>query len=229
MIGTFVNALAVILGSSIGLLCKGKISTQMTENITKALGLCVCVIGISGAMQGEIMLLVVSLGVGTLIGEMFDIDRALNRFGNWIQGLFHKSGKDVNVAQGLVTATLLFCVGAMSIVGSIESGLTNNHEIIFTKSILDGISSIVLASTLGFGVLLSSLVILVYQGGIVLCSGLLQEIMVEELILQISATGSILILGLGLNMALNQRIKVANQLPALIICIFYYYIYCIFK
>lgn len=223
MIGTLVNAVSVLLGGGIGLLCKGKLSSKITDNLTKAIGLCVCVIGISGAIQGDVMLLVVSLALGTLVGEILDIDAALNRLGTWVQNRLTKDKKS-NIAQGFVAATLLFCIGAMSIVGSIESGLKNEHSILFTKSVIDGVSAMVLASTLGVGVLFSSATVLVYQGSITLFSGYLQNVLVNDLIVQISATGSVMILGIGLNMVLNANIKVANLLPGLLVAIAYYYI-----
>ncbi len=224
MLGTLVNAIAVILGGTVGLLCKGRLATRITDNLTKAVGLCVCIIGVSSAIQGDAMLLVVSLGLGTLLGEVVDIDRRLNQLAQWMEERFRKPGKDVNVAQGFVTATLLFCVGAMSIVGAIDGGLRGNHEILFTKSLLDGTAAIVLASTLGFGVLLSSLAVLGYQGGIALLSGYLQPFLTNELILQVSAAGGVMILGLGFNLALDRQIKVANQLPGLLVAAAYFFL-----
>lgn len=222
MIGTLINAVAVIIGGGLGLLFRRQLPARLTDSLIKAMGLCVFVIGISGAIKGDIMLLVVSLGLGTLIGEILDIDKALNRLGAWLQ---KKLGSgESKLAEGFVTTTLLFCVGAMAIVGSIESGLTGDHSIIFTKSVIDAVSAIVFASALGAGVLLSAIPVLLYQGSIVLFAGALQGVFSEALITQISATGSVMILALGLNMITGTKIKAANLLPGLLIAIAYYYL-----
>ncbi|MDR2712614.1 MAG: DUF554 domain-containing protein [Clostridiales bacterium] len=222
MIGTLANVVAVIIGGGLGLLFRRRLPARLTDSLIKAMGLCVFVIGISGAIKGDIMLLVVSLGLGTLIGEILDIDKALNRLGAWLQ---KKLGSgESKLAEGFVTTTLLFCVGAMAIVGSIESGLTGDHTIIFTKSVIDAVSSIVFASALGAGVLLSAIPVLLYQGSIVLFAGALQGVFSEALISQISATGCVMILAIGLNMITGAKIKVANLLPALLVAVAYYYL-----
>jgi len=229
MLGTVVNTLAVIVGSLLGLLLKGKFSEKTAQAMTKAIGLCVCIMGISGAMENipgakETILMVISLALGALVGECLKLDNGLARLGQALQNRVGKQGGS-NIAEGFVASTLLFCVGAMSIVGAIEGGLRDNHGILYTKAILDGISSIVLASTLGIGVLISSLAVLAYQGAIVLFSSVLQTVLVDELVALISAVGSVMILGLGLNMALNANIKVANLLPSLLIAVAGYYLF----
>lgn len=225
MTGTLVNAASVLIGGGIGLLFRGKIPPKMSEGIIKALGLCVCVIGVSGALAGDPMLLVASLALGTMTGELLNIDGGLNHFGRWLQKKLNRNEGNSTFAEGFVTATLLFCVGAMTIVGSIDSGLRNETSVIFTKSILDGVSAMMFASTLGYGVLFSAAVILVYQGSIEVFAGALQNILTTELITQISAAGSVMILGLGLNMALNIKIKVANLLPGLLFSVAYFYFF----
>ena len=220
-----INAAAVIAGGGIGLLAKGRISGRVSENISRALGLCVCIIGISGALKGDIMLLVASLALGSLTGEFLDIDGCLNRFGLFLQKKISRNGENSTFAEGFVTATLLFCVGAMAVIGSIDSGLKNDRSIILTKSMLDGVAAMVFASYFGYGVLFSAFAILLYQGSIEFFAGFLQNIITNDLITQISAAGSVMILGIGLNMTLNAKLRVANLLPGLIFAVGYYYIF----
>jgi len=217
----------VLAGGSTGLMLKGRVSDRFSKNITRAIGLCVCVIGVSSALDGNFMLLVVSLALGALLGELLNIDKRLNIFGNWMQNKFNRKDSDSDFSQGFVTSTLLFCVGAMSIVGSIESGLGNDRSIIYTKSILDSISAMVFASTFGVGVLFSAIVILLYQGSIELFASYLQNsaYITDELITQISAAGGVMVLAIGLNMAVKTNIKVANLLPGLAVSVGYYYLF----
>jgi uncharacterized membrane protein YqgA involved in biofilm formation len=224
MVGTLANAATVLVGGLVGLLFRGRLPEAAAKSLEKALGLCVCVIGISGALQGDAMLLVVSLALGTLAGEALGIDRGLNRLGETLQRALAKGGGS-GIAQGFVDATLLFCVGTMSIVGSFESGLRGDHSIILTKAVLDGVSAVVLTSTLGAGVLLSAAVILLYQGGLVLFAGALQGVLTPALVTQFSAAGGVMILGIGCNMALGARCRVANMLPGLLVAVGYYYLF----
>ena len=224
MIGAIINAAAILAGGVVGLLFKGKITKEISENITRAIGLCICIIGISGALEGDFMLLVISLSVGAFFGELLNIDERLNKLGIWLQNKSKRGAENSDFAKGFVTATLLFCIGAMAVIGSIESGMRNDRSIIITKSIIDAVSSIVLASSLGFGVLLSAVSVLIYQGSLEFFAGYLQDVLTNELITQISAAGSIMILGLGFNMALKAEIKVANLLPGLLVAIGYYYL-----
>jgi len=223
--GALINAAAVLLGGVIGLLLKGRIPGHFAENIIRVIGLCVCVIGVSGALKGDPLLLVVSLVLGALIGELLHIEDGLKKMGHWLQERLSRKEDDSTFAEGFVAATLLFCVGAMAVVGSIESGLGNDRSIIHTKSILDGITSVVLASTLGLGVLLSAAPILVYQGSIESFAGALQNVLMDTLITQISAVGGVMILGIGFNMVLNAKIKIANLLPGLLVAVGYYYLF----
>ena len=225
ILGTFINAAAVLLGGGIGLLLKGRIPGKFAENIARAIGLCVCVIGITGAIKGDMMLLVVSLALGALTGELLRIEDGLNQLGLWMQRALSRKEGNSTFAEGFVAATLLFCVGAMAILGSIESGLGHDRSIIYTKSILDGVSAMVLASSLGLGVLFSAGAILLYQGSIEIFAGSMQAILTEALVTQISATGGVMIFAIGLNMALNAKIKVANLLPGLLFAAGYFSIF----
>lgn len=220
LLGTTVNSIAIITGGILGLLLKGGIPEKVKENVMNGLALCVLLIGISGAIKVNNLLLVIfSIVAGSIIGELIDFDSLLQRFGDRIERQF--KGKGGRVSEGFVTSSLLFCVGAMAIVGSLESGLTNNHQTIFAKSMLDGISSIVFASSLGFGVLLSAVSVFIYQGTITLGATFLRTILIQSVILDMTAVGSLLIIGLSLNMLKITKIKVANLLPAVFIPILY--------
>ncbi|MCL2842645.1 MAG: DUF554 domain-containing protein [Oscillospiraceae bacterium] len=224
MIGAIINATAILAGGILGLLFRGKISKEISGNIIRIIGICVCIIGISGALEGDFMLLVISLTLGTFAGEFLNIDGRLNKFGIWTQSKLKRGDENADFAEGFVAATLLFCVGAMAIIGSIESGMRDDRSIILTKSILDGVSAMILASSFGFGVLLSAAAVLVYQGSIEFFAGYLQNVLTNEMITQISAVGGIMIVGIGLNMALKTEIKVANFLPGFAFATAYYLI-----
>lgn len=221
MLGTIVNALAVIGGCIIGLIVKGRLTEKISNTIMSGLALCVLYIGISGALKGEdTLLLIICIAVGALIGEIIDIDKRLNNLGDYIENKINskkndKKAEKISISEGFVTSSLLFCVGAMAVVGSLESGLQGNHTTLFAKSVLDGVSSIIFTSSLGIGVMLSSVAILVYQGSITLLAGCLSSVLTDSVISNMSAIGSLLIMGLGTNMLGASKIKVANLLPAI--------------
>ncbi|MCL2421359.1 MAG: DUF554 domain-containing protein [Defluviitaleaceae bacterium] len=216
---------AIIIGSGLGFLLKGRITEKMSHTIMKAMGLCVCIIGISGALGGDIMLMVVSLALGAFVGELLNIDGGLNRLGLWVQSKFGKDDGSSSFAQGFVTATLLFCVGAMAVVGSIDSGLRDDQSIIITKSIIDAVASMALASTFGLGVLFSGFMVFLYQGSIEFFAGYLQNVFTPGLIAQISAVGGVMILGVGANMVFDAKIKAANLLPGFLVAAGYYFLF----
>jgi len=221
LLGTIVNTGAIIVGAFIGLLFKGGIPESYNHTIMKAIGLAVVLIGLQNAFQTtNILLLIFSLAIGSLLGEMMKIEGGLENLGNWLESRFASSGS--NISSGFVTASLLFCVGAMAIVGSLESGLSGNHQTLFAKSVLDGIASIVLASTMGLGVLFSAASVFIYQGFITLTSTFLQQFLVEAAITEMSAVGGLLILAIGMNLLDLPRIKVGNMLPAIFLPLIYY-------
>lgn len=225
MLGVLINVAAVLFGGGFGLLLKGRIPARITDSLSGVLGLCVAVIGLTSALKGDMLLLVVSLALGTFIGEFLGIEAALDRLGRFAQRkLSGNDGAESTIAKGFVTATLLFCVGSMAVVGSLDSGLGNGNSILFTKSILDGVSAMALASALGAGVLLSAASVLVYQGAIVLAANFLSGVLTDGLVLQISAAGGVMMLGIGLNMALKLKpaLGVANMLPGLLFAAAYY-------
>ena len=219
MIGVFVNVATVLLGSAVGLLFRKGIPERVSSALMTAIGLCTLYIGIDGALEGSnTIVLILSMVIGTLIGTLLDIDDKINRVGKFIERKMKKEGEKTTIAEGFMTASLLFCVGAMTIVGSLNAGLTGDNTLIFTKSILDLISSCLLASTLGIGVMFAALFVLVVQGGLVLLAGLLQNVLTDQaLIAEITCAGSVMIIGLGLNILGITRLKVANYLPALLI------------
>lgn len=221
MLGTLVNTAAIIAGSLLGLLLKGGIPESYNKTIMKAVALAVVLIGVLNAIKTEQLLLVIfSMAIGSLLGEILKIEDALEKLGLLLEQRFAGSGGAV--AEGFVTSSLLFCVGAMAIVGSLESGLSGNHQTLFAKSVLDGISSIVLASSMGIGVLLSSVTVLIYQGAIALGASALQPYLGTAVIREMSAVGGLLILAIGFNMLDLPKIKVGNMLPAIFIPLLYY-------
>ncbi len=216
MLGTIVNCITVIIGSLVGVLCKKGISERFSNAIMQGLGLCVLYIGISGALEGQnVLVAILSMATGALIGEALDLDAKLEELGKRLEKTVGKKHGDGAIARGFVAASLLFCVGAMSIVGSIQGGLSGNHETIFAKSLIDGIAAIVLASTMGIGVIFSALFIFVYQGGIALCAGFIAPILTDAIIAEMTCVGSLLIAGLAFNMLGITKLKVMNFVPAI--------------
>ncbi len=220
MLGTIVNSLIIVIGAFIGLFLKGSINKKVSDTIMNGLALCVIYIGISGTLKGDnTIIMIISITLGGFIGEIIDIDKKLEILGQKIEKRFNKNGGKVSVAQGFVSATLLFCVGSMAIVGALESGLNGNHDTLYAKSILDGISSIIFASTLGIGVILSAIIVFVYQGSITLVASFLSMFLNEVVINNMTAVGSLLIVGLGLNILGVTKIKVSNLLPSIVIVV----------
>jgi len=220
MLGVLVNVAAVIIGGLLGLLLKKGIPEKVEKGVMAGVGLCCAVIGIQGALNGmDTLIVIISMVLGAIVGGLIDIDKGVNKLGQWVETKFRKGGSTVSVAEGFVSATLLFCVGAMTIVGSLNSGLRGDHTMLFTKSVLDFFSGMMMAVSLGIGVALSSVSILVIQGGIALLAGVLEPLLnsIPGSIEQISCVGSVMIIAIGLNLMGITKIKVANFLPGLII------------
>ena len=220
MISVFVNTAAILIGGLVGLLIKRGIPERFSKAIMTGIGLIILVIGVEGALQGgNPIILVIAIVLGVVTGTAIDIDKRLNTLGQLLEKRVSsgKGSSDTSIAQGFVTASLLFCVGAMAIVGSINSGLTGDHSIIFTKSVIDLISAAVLAVSLGVGVLFSAGAVLIYQGSLVLLSQLLRPLLYSpSLVAEINSAGSVIIIALGLNMLGLTKIKVADFLPVVI-------------
>lgn len=223
MLGTIVNSITVIVGCLVGLIVKGRLTEKISTTIMNGLALCTLYIGISGALNGgDTLIMIISVAIGALIGEIIDIDKWLNKLAYYLESKFkNKKESNISIAEGFITSSLLFCVGAMAIVGSLESGLRGNHDTLFTKSILDGISSIIFTSSLGIGVIFSAVTVFVYQGSITLGAGLLSGVLSTSVITNMSAVGGLLIIGLGLNMLGVTKIKIANLLPAIFLPIIF--------
>ena len=231
-LGTIVNVIAVVTGAVVGILIRSGLSEKIKNIIMHAVGLAVLIIGLSGALQGLftvagdgldrqfIMLMIASLMIGGITGELLQIETRLERIGEWFQSRFSQS--ESTFARGFVTAGLVYCVGAMAIVGALEDGLTGDATILFSKSILDGVSAVIFAATMGIGVALSALPVLVYQGGITLLAGVLRPFLTATVISQMSLVGGVLIFAIGLNILEVTRIKVGNLLPAVFVPLVYY-------
>ncbi|QCX34843.1 DUF554 domain-containing protein [Caloramator sp. E03] len=218
--GTIVNAIAIIIGSVIGIIIRRGLPNKIKDTLMNGLALCVLFIGISGVLKGNnTLLIIISIVIGGIVGELIDIDRILIKLGNRVEENF--KGKESKISEAFVTSTLLFCVGSMAIVGALESGLTGNHHTLYAKSMIDGIVSVIYSSTLGIGVAFSSAAVFLYQGLITLCASFLKGFLIESVISNMTAVGSLLIIGLGLNMLGVTKIKVANLLPAIFLPIIY--------
>lgn len=219
MLGTILNAAAIILGGALGVLFGQALAEKMKITLIQGLGLAVMLIGGSMAFQtNNVLVVICSLVIGGLIGEKIDIEQKLKNFGNWIEHKYTR-GEDGRFTKAFVSTSLIYCVGAMAIMGAIESGIRGNHSILMAKSVLDGISAIVFASSLGIGVLASAIPLFLYQGSITLAAGFLQEILTQPMITEMSATGGLLIVGIGLNILEIKEIRVGNLLPAIFVAI----------
>ena len=223
MLGTIVNCLTIIAGSLVGILFRNGIPEKYNQTIMQAIGLAVILIGMKSALGcNDLLIIIISLAIGSLIGELIGIEDYLERMGNYLQTKFSKTSS--SFSTGFVTASLMYCVGSMAIVGSLESGLTGNHATLFAKATLDGIVSIILSSSLGIGVLFSVVPVLLYQGSITLMAGLIKPLLIPAVISQMSSVGGLLILAIGLNMIREKKLRVGNMLPAIFIPLIYFLI-----
>lgn len=222
MYAIWINAAVILVGGLIGTALRGGIPARFQKVINQSLALCVLLIGIAGAMKTEnVMVVILSMVIGAFIGEAVRIEDRLNHLGDFAQ---RKLKGQTGFSEGFVSATLLFCVGAMAVVGSLEAGLNGNSATLLAKSALDGVSSIIFASTFGAGVILSAVPVLLYQGGIALLAGVIGQFLSAQVIAEMSAVGSVLIIGLSLNMlgATKEKIRVSNMLPAMLIPALYF-------
>ncbi|WP_088069706.1 DUF554 domain-containing protein [Gottfriedia luciferensis] len=232
LLGSIVNAIAIIIGSLLGLFIK-RIPERMKNLVTQSISLVIIVIGFTLAMKThQILIVVFSLALGAVVGEWLDIEKKLDKLGMFIESKFH-SKNEGSISKGFVTSTLLFCVGAMAILGALDSGLRNNHEILYTKSMMDGFLSIILTSTLGIGVIFSAVPVLIYQGFIAIFASFLPNLVTlhlqNEIIAEISGTGGILLIALGLNTLGVVKIKIGNMLPSILFALIFVCIIQFFK
>lgn len=226
MLGTLVNTLTVLLGSLIGLLVNKGIPQRISDQMMKGLGLCTIFIGLQGAFKGEnTLIMIISIVIGVVIGEGIDIDKRVTEWVNRMERKFVKkqTGKH-SLSEGLITSSLLFCVGSMTIVGCLNAGLLNDNTMLFTKSTLDFCSSIIFASTLGLGVMLAGGVVLIYQGGLTFLASLAAPFLTSTVINEMTCVGSLVIIATGLNLLGVTKIKLMNYIPAMflpiILCLF---------
>jgi hypothetical protein len=227
-LGTIVNAAAIVVGGIIGMLFKSKISERFQDIIMQVLGVSTMFIGASGALKGmfvitdsgldtqNTMLMIASLTIGALAGELVNIEDKMERLGEWLKEKARSSG-DNKFVEGFVTASLTVCIGAMAVVGAIEDGISGNHATLFTKAILDFVIIMVLAAAYGKGVVFSAIPVAVLQGTITLCARLIEPILTESSIANLSFIGSVLIFCVGVNLAFGKKFKVGNMLPAVIV------------
>lgn len=230
LLGTLVNGILIIIGTLIGR-CFQNIPDKVKETVMYAIGLAVLMIGLQmGLKSQQFLIVILSLVLGAVIGEFIDLDEKLNKVGKWLEVKL-KAKEGNYVAQGFVTATLIFVIGAMAVLGALDSGIRGDHNILYTKGIIDGFTSIVLASTLGIGVIFSAVPVVLYQGTIALFATQITKVVPQELldffIVEMTATGGIMIIAIGLNIMGVTKIRVANLLPAIFVvavlsAIFYY-------
>lgn len=233
-LGTLGNIALILIGSTIGMIIKGGLKKRFQDTIISALGLAVMFIGISGALEGllvvndgkiistNIMLMIASLAVGGFIGEAINVEAKLDSIGEWLKSkLKVNKEKDKGFVEGFVNSSLLFCVGAMAIIGSLRDGLSADPYLLLAKGVIDGVVAIFFASTLGIGVFFSVIPVGVYQGLITLTAGFVEPYLSERLISNLSFIGSILIFAIGINMIIGKKIKTGNLLPAILVPIVY--------
>ncbi|TCL73243.1 hypothetical protein EDC14_1005105 [Hydrogenispora ethanolica] len=216
--GTIINVIAILIGGAVGLLFREKFPERVTQTALQVMGLFTMLVGISMALQGkELILVLVSLAVGAMLGEWINIEARLEQLGAWIDARLPVA--EGSPAKGFIYASLVFCVGSMAIVGSITDGVKGDHSILVTKAMMDGIISIPFAAGMGVGVLGSALSILIYQGGLTLLAWQLQSLFTATMIRELTAVGGIIVMGIGVNILGLQKVRVGNFLPALLIII----------
>lgn len=216
--GVLVNTGTVIIGSFLGLLFKKGIPARVSNAVMIGMGLFTVYLGVDGALGGEHALIVIAaLVLGAIVGTLLDLDGAIGRLGKWIEAKFNRGeGETVSVAEGFMTASLLFCVGAMTVNGAIEAGVQGKNNLFFTKATMDLFSSMMLASGLGFGVMCSAVFVLVFQGLLVLLAGWIAPALTPAAVADMTAAGSLIMIGLGTNLMGATNIKVADYLPAIV-------------
>lgn len=230
-LGTIVNAAAIVAGGLFGLLCGKLMKPRIQESLTMACGVCVIFLGIAGAMEkmltaaadgtlasGGTMMLIASLVLGALIGEMINIESAMERFGAWLKKVSHSEG-DGGFVGGFVNASLTVCVGAMAVVGSIQDGILHDHSTLFAKAVLDLIIVMVMTAGSGKGCIFSAVPVVILQGSITALSGLLQPVMTQKALDNLSLCGSIMIFCVGVNLVWGKKFRVANMLPGLVLAV----------
>lgn len=221
LLGSFINALFIVIGAFIGRIFKN-IPESMKQTVLSIIGIAVTLLGIQmGFESSNFVIVIVNLVVGTIVGEWIDLDKLFNHFGKWLESLVGSKASQGTIAEGFVTASLIFVIGSMAIIGAFDSGLRNDHDVLVTKGIIDGFTAIILASTLGIGVLLSAIPVFIYQGVIALFAGVISayvpQAALDLFIQEMTATGGVMIMAIGLNIAGLTKIRIANLLPGIIV------------
>lgn len=222
LLGTIVNGFAIIIGSLLGLVFRN-IPEKIRETVMQGIALSVIILGIGMGLKSKQFLIVIgSIAIGSVFGELLDLEGKMNALGYWLEKKVGKKHRG-SISKGFVTATLVYVVGAMAIVGALDSGLRSDHTVLYTKSMLDGISSIIFTSALGLGVMFSAIPVVIYEGIIALLAtqihAIVPEYLMNQIILEVTAVGGILIVAIGLNMLKITSIRIANMLPSLVIAI----------
>jgi len=218
MLGTLVNVGAVILGSIIGLFVRSKLPQRIIKIVFHGIGLFTIFLGVKMALKTDhLLIMVFSIVIGSIIGELINIEKGINNLSEYLKQKIKMSSD--KFSEGLITAFLLFCLGSLTILGAIEEGIGGKPNLLMTKSLMDGFSSIALTASLGIGVIFSVIPLLIYQGGLTLFAGSLQHIMPLVLINELTAVGGILLIGLGINILEMLKIRISNMLPSLVIVI----------
>ena len=220
LMGTIVNVLGVLLGGGVGLLLhrllrKG-IPQRFSDRIMKGIGLCTIYIAASSLLEGsKTLVTILSMVLGAILGELLDLDGKIKRLSQAVERRFSGGGSGDSFSRGLLSATLLFCVGTMAIQGSLDSGLTGDHSILYSKSMMDTVAALIFSSSLGVGVLFSTVPLLLYQGGITLLAVAARPYLTAEVIAEMNTVGSLLLLGLSLDLLDIKQLKLMNYLPAM--------------
>ncbi|MEG0291199.1 MAG: DUF554 domain-containing protein [Anaerovoracaceae bacterium] len=216
MFGVIVNASAIVIGSLVGVLLKKGIPSAWNDQIMKALGLSVLYIGITGTLGGRnAMVIIISMVIGTVIGLALSLDDRINQFGEFLESKVNKGESKSSFSEAFVTSTVLFCVGAFAIIASLKAGLEGDYQMLYTKAILDGIPAMLLASTLGIGVIFSALMVFIYQGAFVILAQYIAPYLGEAVTAEIGCIGSLIIIGMALNVMKISNLKIMNLAPAI--------------
>lgn len=212
--GTIINAAAIALAAVLGYLLRRGLPENMADTVQKVLGLLVMLIGVQYGLKADNLVVVgLALALGAILGEWLQVEAGLIKLGNMLEA---RMGQD-RISEGFVTASILFCTGAMAVLGAIEDGLTGNYEILMVKSMLDGVFALLFAASMGIGVAFSAISVLLYQGAITLAAGLVKPLATPVLMADLNAWGGILIIGIGLNLIGLTKIRIANALPGLLV------------
>lgn len=219
-LGTLVNSGAIVLGSLIGLLFKRGLPEKWEQTMMSSIALCIVIIGVQMAMKtGNIIIVIISLVIGSIIGEIVDIEERMNKLGTFLGQRLAKGSSSVagQIAEGFVNSSILFCTGAMAIVGSIQDGLAGDCSTLFAKATLDGIIALILTANVGVGVMMSAISVGFYQGSITLLAGVVEPYITELILQEVTASGGVMIMAIGLNMLRITKIRIGNMLPGMLV------------